>query len=162
MIHDKGRLNQVFLNILFKKQTQNIPLLMPVLEFDSLFLCQGLCFLCSLNLIKIYICILFQSIYHCDSFKRLAQIHCDSTIFDCSSSQHFLRYIAVQVLCQVHHTVIICICLVQLHQRKFGVMSCVQSLIAEYTANLVYTLHAAYDQPLQVKLQRNAEFKVFI
>ena len=49
---------------------------------------------------------------------------------------------------EFHHALIVCVCLIQLHQCELRVMTGVNTLIAEYTADLVYTLKSADDQSL--------------
>ena len=60
---------------------------------------------------------------------------------------------AVQVLGQIHHAVVICICLIEFHQSELRIVSCIKAFISEYAADLIYFLETAYDQSLQVELQ---------
>ena len=69
---------------------------------------------------------------------------------------------AVQVLGEIHHAVVIGVCLIQLHQGKLGVMSGVQSLVTEYTADLIDALQAADDQSLQIQLQRDTKLQILV
>ena len=119
------------------------------------------CFFQCLNLIPVNTCIFLNGIYHCNSFKWFAKIHFHTIVCDSCSSENFLCHMAIQVLCQIHHSVIICVRLIKLHQRKFRIMSCVQSFITEHTSNLVYFLNTADNQSLKIQFQRNTKFKVF-
>ena len=76
------------------------------------------------------------------------KIHRDSFVNDLCCSKNFLSNKAVHVLCQIHHAVVICICLVKLHQSELWVMSCIKTFITEYTADLVNALHTADDESL--------------
>ena len=76
--------------------------------------------------------------------------------------QNFLCHMTVQILCQIHHAVIICICLIQLHQGKFRIVSGIQTFITEYTSNLINSFQAADDQSLQVQFQRDTQFYIFV
>ena len=41
-------------------------------------------------------------------------------------------------------------------------MSCIHTFITEYTTDLINPLESAYDQSLQIKLQRNTKLYIFI
>ena len=45
---------------------------------------------------------------------------------------------------------------------EFRVVTGIKTLVTEYTADFIYTLHAAYDQTFQIELQRDTEFQIFI
>ena len=153
MIHNEGRLYKVFLNKLFKEHTQDISLLMPCFIFYMMLVSEGLCLLICLYLIEVDACILLHSIHHRDPLKWLRKIYCHVSVSNYSSPADLFSYGAVQILCQVHHAVIICKCLVELHQCELRVVPCVSALISEYTSNLIDTLHTAYYEPLQIKLK---------
>ena len=68
----------------------------------------------------------------------------------------------VQILCQIHHTIVIRVCLIELHQSKLRIVTGIKSLIAEYPPDLVYTLHSSDNQTFQIKLQRNPQLKVLV
>jgi len=140
----------MFLCKFFKEQRQNITLFMTFFIFYIVFFscCSG--FFQRMDFIEIYTCIFFNRIYHSNSVKWFPQIHFDTVVYDFCSSQHFLRHIAIQIFCQIHHSIVICICLIQLHQCKFRIVSCIQTFITEHTTNLIYSFHTAYDQSLQI------------
>ena len=150
MIHNKGRLNHVMLTELFKEQVQNIAFLMTLFEFYMFLFCNRSCFFQSVNLIPVNTCIFLYRIYHGNTLERFSKIHLDTIVHNFCSSKNFLCYIAIHILCQIHHTMIIRICLIQLHQSEFRIMSGIQTFITEYTTNLIHTLQTAYDQSLQV------------
>ena len=162
VIHNKGRLDQMILYILLKEQVQDIPLLMTLLKFNAFFLCQSLCCLSIRNLVKINSCVFLDGIYHRQSLERLGKIHLMITILEDLGTCHFLGNVTIKLLGKIHHTVIICIRLIKLHQCELRIMSGIQSLITEHTTNLVNTFHATYDQSLEIQLQRYSQFQILI
>src|SRR5699024_1372603 len=109
-----------------------------------------------------YACVFLNGVYHGDTLKRLAEIHLNSVVNDLCCSKYILCHMAVQVLCQIHHTVIIGVCLIELHQSKLRIMAGVQTLIPEYSSDLINTFHSADDQTFQIKLQRNTKLEVLV
>ena len=152
----------MFLYILFKEQVQDISLFMSFFKFDIMLFCDYSRLLKILYFIPVNACIFLNRINHCNTLKRLPEIHLDSLIYDMSCSKNFLCNKTVQVLCQIHHAMVICICLVKLHQSKLRIMSCIKAFITEYTTNLVYLLKTSNDQSLQVQFQRNTKLQIFI
>ena len=150
MIHDKGRLYQMFLYKLLEEQVQDISLLMALLKLYVMLFRKGSGLLQCLHLIPVHACVFLHRVDHGHPGKRLAQIHLYPVVNDLGGSQNFLRHMAVQVLRQVHHAVVIGISLIQLHQGKFRIVSGVQSLVAEDTADLIDPLQSAYDQTFQI------------
>ena len=69
---------------------------------------------------------------------------------------------AVQVLCQIHHTIIIGICLIELHQSELRIVAGIQTLVPEYSSDLINTFHSTNNQTFQIKLQRNTKLEVFV
>ncbi len=108
------------------------------------------CLLQRLHLVPVNTRVFLHGVYHRDPFKRLSKIHLHAVIANRGCSQYFLRHVTVQVLRQIHHSVIICIRLIQLHQCKFRIMPGIQSLVAEHTPDLVDSLQSSYDQTLQI------------
>ena len=58
--------------------------------------------------------------------------------------------------------VVICKCLVKLHQSELRVMSCIKTLITEYTSDLIYLLESSDNQSLQVQLKGNTKLQIFV
>ena len=135
---------------------------MPRLIMYFLLIRQLLSFLCSLNLLKINPCVLLNGINHGQPLKGLSKVNLHLSIGNKSSPTYLLGYMAEHVLRQIHHAVIIRVSLVKLHQGKLRIMSGIQPLIAEHTANLVDPLHTAYNQPFQVQLQGNPQLHVLV
>ena len=135
---------------------------MSLFKFYIMLFCKLSCLLQSLNFIPVNACVFLNCINHCDTFERFTKIHRDSFVNDLCCSKDFLRNKAVHVLCQIHHAVVICICLVKLHQSELWVMSCVKTFITEYTSDLVYFLKSSNDQSLQVKLKRDTKLQILV
>ena len=145
-----------------KEKVQNIALLVAFLVLNMMLVCSFSCLFQSMNFIKIYTGIFLNSVKHSDTLKRLAKIHLNTIVYDFRCAQNSLSNITVKILCQIHHAVIICICLVKLHQCKFWIMTGIKTLVTEYAANLIYFFKSAYDQALQIKLQRNTKLQIFV
>ena len=152
----------MFLYILFKEQVQDISLFMSFFKFDIMLFCDYSRLLKILYFIPVNACIFLNRINHCNTLKRLPEIHLDSLIYDMSCSKNFLCNKTVQVLCQIHHAMIVCVCLIKFHQSEFRVMSCIKTFVTEYTSNLIYSFQTTNDQSLQIKFQRDTELQVFV
>ena len=148
MIHNKSRLDQVFLYIFLKEQVQDISFSVSVFEFNLMFFCKCSGLLESLHFIPVNSCIFLHCVYHGDPFKRLAQIHLHAVVNDLGSSQDFLGHMAVKIFCKIHHTVVVCIRLIQLHKGELRIMSGIQTFVTEYSSDLVNSFQTAYDQSL--------------
>ena len=129
---------------------------------DALFIRQFLSFLCGLDLFKINACVLFDGVDHGQTLKGLSKVDLHLRVGDGGGVAHFLGNMAEHVFCQIHHAVVVRVSLVKLHKGKFRVVPGVQALIAEHAADLVDSLHAAYDQPFQIQLQGDPELYVLV
>ena len=69
-------------------------------------------------------------------------------VLDLHGAVDLLRYAAVHRLGQIHHAVIVGICLIQLHERELGIMAGIETLVAEYASDLIHSLKTADDQTL--------------
>jgi len=162
MIHNECRLKKVFFYIFFEEQIQNITFFMSFFKFKIVCFRKFSCLFKSFYFVPVNTCIFLNSINHCDTLERLSEIHLDSFIYNLSSSKNFLCNKTVQVLCQIHHAMIVCVCLVKFHQSEFRVMSCIKTFVTEYTSNLIYSFQTTNDQSLQIKFQRDTELQVFV
>ena len=153
MIHYECRLKKVFFYIFFKEQIQDITFFMSLFKFKIVFFCKFSCLLQSLNFIPVNACVFLNCVNHCDTLEWFTKIHRDSFVNDLCCSKNFLSNKAVHILCQIHHAVVICVCLVKLHQSELWVMSCIKTFVTEYTSDLVYFLKSTNDQSLQVQLK---------
>ena len=82
------------------------------LVVDISLVCQLLGCFCVGNCIKVHSRILLDSFNHGDSLERLAEIKLDISIHELGCTQHLLCHVSEHILSQVHHTVIIGICLI--------------------------------------------------
>ncbi len=152
----------MLLNICLEEEIQDITLLMEILELDVMLLSKCTSCLKILNFIPVNTAVLLNSINHCDSFKWLTEIHLDSIVRNLCCTKNFLSNVSVHVLSKVHHAVIICICLIKLHKSELRVMTCINTFVSEYTADLINSLKTTNDKSLKVKLKRYTKLKVFI
>ena len=162
MIHNECRLKKVLFYIFFEEQVQDITLFMSFFKFKIVCFCKLSCLFQCLYFVPVNTCIFLNSVNHCDALERLSKIHLDSFVYDLSSSENFLCNETVQILSQIHHAMIICVCLVEFHQSKFRVVSCIKTFVTEYSSDLIYSFQTTNDQSLQVKFQRDTELQIFV
>ena len=112
--------------------------------------------------IKIDSCIFLDRIVHGQTLKRLAKVDLDTIVGNLCGTTNLLSQITEHGLCQFHHSLIICICLIKLHQSEFWVVTGINTLITEYTADLINSLKTTNDQSLEVEFQRNTKFNIFV
>ena len=112
MIHDEGRLDQVLLNKCLEEQVQDIASLVALLKLYMMLLCNSASLFQCVDLIEINTGLLLNCLYHGQACERLAQIHLNAVVCDGGGTKNSLCHMAVQVLGQIHHAVIIGICLV--------------------------------------------------
>ena len=135
---------------------------MALFEFYVVFFCKLLSLCIVGNSVEIDAGVFLDAVDHSDALEGLAEVDLDAVVGDHGSTAYFLSQILEHALCELHHALVVGVCLVQLHQRKLRVMSGVNTLIAEYSADLVDSLQAAYDQSLQVQFQRDAKLHVLV
>ena len=162
VIHNECRLDQVLLAELLEEQVYNIALCMTLLVFDVMLVCQLLGFLITLHFVKINTGIFLDAVYHGNALEGLTKVDLDTIVAEFGAADNLLCQIAEHTLGQLHHTLIIGICLIKLHQRELRIVTGIHTLVTEYTADLVYTLHTADDQSLQVQLQRDTKLNILI
>ena len=153
MIHNKCRLNQLFLTIFFEEEIDNIAFLVTLLILDMMFGSKLLGSFIICNLVKVNSCIFLDRIIHGQTLKWLSKINLDTIVRNLGGTADLLCQIAEHGFRKFHHSFIICICLVKLHQCKFRIMTGINTLITEYTANLVDSFKSANDQSFQIKFQ---------
>ena len=110
---------------------------MACLKLDMALLRESLRLLVGGNLIKIDAGVLLHGLHHGETRERLAEVNLVLTVLDHGRAAHFLREEAEHGLGQLHHSVVIGVCLVQLHERKLGIVAGVDTLVAEHAANQV-------------------------
>ena len=112
--------------------------------------------------VKIHTGIFLHCSYHGHALKRLAKVYHFLAVRHGSRAAHFFRHMAEHIFRQIHHTVIIRICLIEFHQGKFRIMSCIQTFVTEYTSDFVDSLHSAHNQSFQIQFQRNTKLYVLV
>ena len=162
MIHHKGRLDHVLLRVLLEEEIQDVALLVALLKLDAVLSRQRLGRLGVRHFVEIHARVLLDRIHHGNALEGLRQIQGVLPVSNDLAAGHFLCHIAVKILGQIHHAVIVGVGLVQLHQREFRIVPGVQSLVAEHAADLINPLHAAHDQALQVEFQGNSQLQILV
>ena len=135
-------------NIFFKEQVENIASLVSCLIFNMTFVSKLLGFFISLYLREVNACIFLDSVYHCKSFKRLAQVDHKVAVRNAGSAAYLICNISEHILGKIHHTVVVCVCLIKLHKSKFRVMSCINAFVSENTSDLVNSFKTADNKTL--------------
>ena len=162
MIHDKCRLDQFFLTVLLEEEVDDITFLMTVLILNMMLVSKFLSCFIICYFVKINSCIFLDSIVHGQTCERLTKIDLNTIVGDLCGTADFLCKVTEHGLCQFHHSFIIGICLIKLHQSKLRIVTGINTLVTEYTANLVNSLKSAHDQSLKIKLQGNTKLNVFV
>ena len=150
MIHNKCWLDQLLLTELLEEQVDNITLLMTILVCDMMLVSKllRLCIIC--YLIKINACIFLDCVIHRQTLKWLTKVNLNTVVRDLCAATYLLCEVTEHRLCQFHHALVISICLIQLHQCKFRIVTGVNTFITEYTTDLEHSFQSANDQSLQI------------
>ena len=77
-------------------------------------------------------------------------------------AQDLLGGAGEDTLGNIHHTVEVSVRLIQLHSGKLGIVLGIHALVAEDAADLIHTVHAAHDQPLQRQLRGDTHVHIDI
>ena len=125
---------------------------MTFLKLNSSFLSKSLSFFICLYCIKINACIFLDSIIHSKSSEWLSKVYLSTVVSNISCSTYSLCKVSEHALCKLHHTFIICVCLIQLHKCELRIMSCVNTFISVYTSDFIYSFKTTNDKSLKVKL----------
>ena len=148
MIHDKGRLDQFLLTIFLKEEVDDITLLVTLFVCNMMLVCKFLCCCIIRYLIKINSGIFLDRIVHCQTCKWLSKVNFHTVVRDLGRSAYFFSEVTEHGFGQFHHALVISVCLIQLHQGKFRIVAGINTLVTEYTADLVHTLKTTNDQSL--------------
>ena len=162
MIHYKCRLDKIFLDELLKEQVEDIALCMSVLELDVVLLCERLCLVGILDLSKVNARILLDSVDHCESFKRLAEVDLILAVRNAGLSADLHCDVSEHILGKLHHAVIVGISLIKLHKCELGVMPCINALVSENSAYLIDSFKSADDKSFKVKLEADTQLNVLV
>ena len=148
MVHNEGRLNEMLLNEVLEEEVENVALGVAILVVNALFVSNLACLLKSADLLEVNAGILLYGVNHGDALEGLAEIHCNTVVNDGGGAENLFCHVAEHILGEIHHSVVVGVRLVKLHQRKFGIVSCVKSLVSEYTSDLINSLKSADDKAL--------------
>ena len=155
MIGDECGLDEILFAILLEKEVHDVALCVSLLELDVVLFGQSLCLIVVCNSVKVDSCVLDDGISHGNALERLTEIDLDVAVLG-------LGQVSEHGFSQLHHALVIGVCLVEFHQRELRIVPCVDTLVTEYTADLVDALEASDDQSLEVQLERDTELDVLV
>ena len=112
MIHDKGRLDQFFLTVLLEEKVDDIALSMTILKLDVMLFCKLFRFFIGFHRIEINAGLFLDGIVHGQTLEWFTEINLNTVVGNLCASAHFLSQITEHALGQLHHALIIGICLV--------------------------------------------------
>ena len=150
MIHNKRRLDHMLLGKFLKEKVQYVALSVTLFKCNALFLCNSLSLVIAAYFVKVNTGIFLYRVKHRNALKRLAEIYLRSVIGDNVCAEDLTRNMAVEIFGKIHHTMIIGICLIKLHEREFRVMAGIDTFVAEHSADLVDLFKPADYQPFEV------------
>ena len=153
MIHNECWLDQLFLAVFLEEEIDDITFLVTLLILNMMLSSKLLGSFIIRYLIEVDSCIFLDCIVHSQTFEWFAKVNLDTIIGNLRRSAHLLCQVTEHGFRKFHHSFIICICLVKLHQCKFWIVTGINTLITEYTANLVDSFKSANDQSFQIKFQ---------
>ena len=162
VIHQEGWLYEMLFCVSVKDRAEDVPFSMEGFILDLEFLCLCPCFFQRMDLFPVNTGILLDGVHHCDPLEGLGEIHLDPLVVQLHGAKDLLSHMPEHLLGQVHHAVVIGICLIQLHHGKLRIVACVDTFIAEYASDLIDFIEPAYDQPLQVQFQRDAQLHILV
>ena len=161
VIVDEGGLDEVFFNECIEELNKDRALGLNCGKLNVLFLCDSDRFLVGSDSGKVNAGILLDSLNHSHSLP-LGEVDLLALIVDGESTADVHSYGLHHLLNKVHHTVVISICLIELDGGELGVMLGIHTLVTEDTSNLVYLIHTANDESLEVELGLNTENHIHI
>ena len=162
MAGNKGRLNQLILNIFFEASIDNFTNAKAGLNRNIQLLSHGTRFLQISYIGEVLARILFYSINHAQAFPRRSQLDFYTFIGNLGGTQNLHSSFNNYFFGQVHHITIISKGLINFYTGELRVMSIIDALVAEYATKLINTIHTAHNQTLQVQLRRNTHINLHI
>src|SRR6266487_119494 len=99
----------------------------------------------------------FNCIKQTYTIPRWSQINLSSLVSNASRAFHHLSNKANYLLDQPHNIVIVSICLITFHHRKFWIMTAINTFISKITPNFVNSLKPSHNQPLKIQLYCNTQ-----
>ena len=92
----------------------------------------------------------------------MTHVDLGALVCDLRRAADLLRKLRVHFDNKVHHALVIRVRLIKLDRREFGVVLRVHALVSEDSADLVYAVESADDQPLQIKLRLDAQVHIHV
>ena len=148
MIHDEGRLDHLFLAILFKEQIDDVAALMARFVLNVMLVRDLLGVLVGADVGKVHTAVHFDGLDHGQAGEGLFHVDDGIVIGDDRAAADFAGKVAEHTLGQFHHALVIGIGLIQLHEREFRVVAGIYALIAEHAPDLIDALQTADDEAL--------------
>ena len=118
------------------------------LVVNVVLLCAGSCGCVVSPAIVVDAGVLLNCVYHGEALPGLAYSYFLALIGNGICAAYIQGNCAVKLLDEIHHAEVIGICLVHLNGSELRVVGSVHALVAEYSADLVYLVEAAYYQSL--------------
>ena len=103
-----------------------------------------------------------NSVSHGHAAPARCEVHIVAQPLELIRAEDLLGSAGEDALEDVHHTVEVRICLIELAGRELRVVLGVHALVAEDAADLIHALNAADDQALEMQLGRNAHIHINI
>lgn len=92
----------------------------------------------------------------------MTHVDLGALVCDLRRAADLLRKLRVHFDNKVHHALVIRVRLIKLDRREFGVVLRVHALVSEDSADLVYAVESADDQPFQIKLRLDAQVHIHV
>ena len=118
------------------------------LVVNVVLLCAGSCGCVISPAVVVNAGVLLNCVYHGEALPGLAYSYFLALIGNGICAAYIQGNCAVKLLDEIHHAEVIGICLVHFNGSELRVVGSVHALVAEYPADLVYLVEAAYDKAL--------------
>mmetsp|Transcript_15609 Transcript_15609/g.26332 ORF Transcript_15609/g.26332 Transcript_15609/m.26332 type:complete len:213 (+) Transcript_15609:613-1251(+) len=99
---------------------------------------------------------------HCDASPGTLKTDCVFTIRNSHGIADLTCHTTNQLLRQIHHVIIISICLIQLHTSKLRIMPGTNPLIPKNSSQFIHTRKSSNNKSLQMQFRRNAKSQFHI
>ena len=148
VVGHEGRLNHVLLAEGLKEEVQNIASLVSLLECDALLLRDSSRLFEGLDCREIDAAVLLDRLAHRDAAEGLLEVNLGAAVHNLRAAVYLARHVAEHVLGEVHHSLVVRVRLIELHQRELGVVAGIQALVPEHASYLVDALQTADNEAL--------------
>ena len=120
-------------------------------DFHALFLGTRSCIGIRCPVVVVHAGILLDSFCHCQTFPRFAQTNVCTLIGNDVLAADLLCQCAVHIFDQIHHAVIIGVCLIHFDRGKFRIVRGIHALVPEDASHFIHTVETADDQLFQIQ-----------